>query len=682
MTIAKDFAAKAFVAFVAAAMMISLFAPAAKAQTAEELQTQINDLMAQIATLQAQVGQGGTSASGVCPYTWTRDLNMGATGADVMKLQQFLNANADTRVSVSGAGSVGAETEYYGALTGAAVAKFQVMYRAEILTPLGMVNPSTYFGPSTRAKANSVCVTAPVIDPVDPGTPTPTPIGELEGGAGSINEAQFISAINNEEVGEGQNDVDVSGLNIKPENSDIALTAVKLTFDHSQGTEESGSATRLDKYADEVSLWLDGEEIARVDAGDFTKDTTGVYYKTISVADNAIIRDGEFGKLVVSVSGISNLDSTDVAEEWGVRVDNVRYKDAQGAIITDSSTPDINIHRVFSFESFATSADMNFKVSSDDTSINTARTIEVSSTTKMNDIEVLSFSAEIEGNSDMWLDELTVDATTTNTILTGVVSTAYLVMDGDIVGSENITSTMATAGEFQFNDLDLNLTAGKTYSFVVTVDFLEATGAFLTGTTINVDVSSADVDDTAKWVLEDENADTVSAADRSGSASADAHTLVTAGVNITLGDTTQVEVVDANSTAANYAKITMPVEIFAIGDTIYVLETAASSPVALTTSDLHYVFEDTSGAQIATASSTTGSFSLKSGGTVDGSSIRIDDGQTAIFEFVGTFDPTTAAQMRARVVGVGFGTTNSGTGSSQTASPASSYRSGNVFIND
>ena len=682
MTIVKDFAAKAFVAFVAAAMMISLFAPAAKAQTAEELQTMINNLLAQIATLQAQIGQGGQSvASGVCPFTWTRDLNMGSTGADVMKLQQFLNANADTRVSASGVGSVGAETEYYGPATAAAVSKFQVMYRAEILTPLGLVNPSTFFGPSTRAKANAVCAVAPV-EPVQPTEPTPTPIGELEGGAGSINEAQFISAINNEEVGEGQNDVDVSGLNIKPENSDIALTAVKLTFDHSQGTEESGSATRLDKYADEVSLWLDGEEIARVDAGDFTKDTTGVYYKTISVADNAIIRDGEFGKLVVSVSGISNLDSTDVAEEWGVRVDNVRYKDAQGAIITDSSTPDINIHRVFSFESFATSADMNFKVSSDDTSINTARTIEVSSTTKMNDIEVLSFSAEIEGNSDMWLDELTVDATTTNTILTGVVSTAYLVMDGDIVGSENITSTMATAGEFQFNDLDLNLTAGKTYSFVVTVDFLEATGAFLTGTTINVDVSSADVDDTAKWVLEDENADTVSAADRSGSASADAHTLVTAGVNITLGDKTQVEVVDANSTAANYAKITMPVEISAIGDTIYVLETAASSTVALTTSGLQYVFEDTSGAQIATASSTTGSFSLKSGGTVDGSSIRIDDGQTAIFEFVGTFDPTTAAQMRARVVGVGFGTTNSGTGSSQTASPASSYRSGNVFIND
>jgi len=214
------------------------------------------------------------------------------------------------------------------------------------------------------------------------------------------------------------------------------------------------------------------------------------------------------------------------------------------------------------------------------------------------------------------------------------------------------------------------------------IDLLEATGSFLTGTTINVDVSSADIDNITKWVLEDENTDNVSATDRSGSASAETHTLVTAGPNITLGVTTQNEIVDAIATAANYAKITMDVKIKAIGDTIFILESAASSTIALTTSGLQYVFEDTSGAQIATASSTTGSFALKSGGTVDGSSIRIDRDETAIFEFVGTYDPTVAGQLRARVVGVGFGTTNSGQGFSQTASPENSYRSGNVFINN
>ena len=690
MTIVKDFAAKAFVAFVAAAMMISLFAPAAKAQTAEELQTMINNLLAQIATLQAQIGQGGQSvASGVCPFTWTRDLNMGSTGADVMKLQQFLNANADTRVSASGAGSVGAETEYYGPATAAAVSKFQVMYRAEILTPLGLVNPSTFFGPSTRAKANAVCAVAPVepvqpTEPTEPTEPTPTPVGELEGGAGSIDEATFVGSLNNEEVGEGAEDVKVMGLGVKPQSSDIEITAVKVTFTHDSGDEVSGSATRLNKYADKVSIWLDGEEIARVDASDFTKDSTGVYSKTVSLDNGAIIRDGDTNDLVVAVSAVSNLDSSDVGEEWGVKLSNLRFRDAQGAITTESnSTGDLDIDRIFSFEDFATSANMEFKVRSGDSKINTAQTIEVSSTTKKTDVTVLSFTGEVKGNSDMWLDELTVDATTTNAVLTGVVATAYLYMDGEQVGSESITSGMATDEEFQFNDLDLDLSAGKTYDFEVRVDFQKATGSFVTGTTLDVDVSSSDVDSTTKWVLEDSNEDTVSAADRSGSASADAHTLVTEGVNIKLGTGgTAVEIVDANATVANYAKFTMEVEITAIGDTIYVLETAASSTVALTSSGLQYVFEDTSGAQISTASSTSGSFSYKSGGTDNGTSITIADRETAIFEFVGTYDPTVAGQLRARVVGVGFGITNSGTGSSQTASPASNYRSGNVFINN
>ncbi|MCA9360121.1 hypothetical protein KC850_03730, partial [Candidatus Kaiserbacteria bacterium] len=63
MTIAKDFAAKLAVAFVAAAMIFSAFAPAAKAQTTEELQQMINDLLAQVAALQSSTGQGATGVA-------------------------------------------------------------------------------------------------------------------------------------------------------------------------------------------------------------------------------------------------------------------------------------------------------------------------------------------------------------------------------------------------------------------------------------------------------------------------------------------------------------------------------------------------------------------------------------------------------------------------------------------
>lgn len=667
MTLTNKVVAKLAVAFVATSMMFFSVAPA-QAQTVAELQALIDSLMAQINSLSSQISGG--SSSTVCPYTWSRSLSSGSTGADVMALQKFLNGSADTQVAAAGAaGSAGMETSYYGPATAAAVSNFQVKYRTEILSPVGLVNPTGYFGPSTMAKANSLCVTST-------GTgSTGTGSDALQGGAGYIDEAKFISSLNNEEVGEGTDDVEVMGLGVVPENSDIALTAVKVTFDISKGTNKNNSS-RLNKFADDVSLWLDGEEIARADARDFTKSSTGVYYNTFSLSSGAVIRDGDMGDLVVAVSGLSNLDSNDAGEEWGVTIDSVRFKDAQGATIQDT-TADMGIYRIFSFVSFATATDLGLRVRSGDTAINTARTIEVSATARTNEVEILSFEVEAEGGSDLNLDELVVIASTTNTTIDKVVSTAYLYMDGKKVGSENITTSTST---ITFDDLDLDLEAGEKYDFVVKVDFLKAVSPFVSGTEINARVDSSDVKNT--WVVEDEKGDNVVLTDRSGSATADAHTLVTAGVNIALGNTSAVEIVDANNTAGNYGKFTMEVKVTSIGDTIYVLETAASSTVAVNTHGLSYVFEDTAGKQINIASSTSGSFALKSGGTVDGTSIRIDEGQTATFEFVGTYDPTAAGQLRARIVGVGFGTTNAGTGSSQTATPENSFRSGNVYINN
>lgn len=667
MTLTNKVVAKLAVAFVATSMMFFSVAPA-QAQTVAELQALIDSLMAQINSLSSQISGG--SSSTVCPYTWSRSLSSGSTGADVMALQKFLNGSADTQVAAAGAaGSAGMETSYYGPATAAAVSNFQVKYRTEILSPVGLVNPTGYFGPSTMAKANSLCVTST-------GTgSTGTGSDALQGGAGYIDEAKFISSLNNEEVGEGTDDVEVMGLGVVPENSDIALTAVKVTFDISKGTNKNNSS-RLNKFADDVSLWLDGEEIARADARDFTKSSTGVYYNTFSLSSGAVIRDGDMGDLVVAVSGLSNLDSNDAGEEWGVTIDSVRFKDAQGATIQDT-TADMGIYRIFSFVSFATATDLGLRVRSGDTAINTARTIEVSATARTNEVEILSFEVEAEGGSDLNLDELVVIASTTNTTIDKVVSTAYLYMDGKKVGSENITTSTST---ITFDDLDLDLEAGEKYDFVVKVDFLKAVSPFVSGTEINARVDSSDVKNT--WVVEDEKGDNVVSTDRSGSATADAHTLVTAGVNIALGNTSAVEIVDANNTAGNYGKFTMEVKVTSIGDTIYVLETAASTTAASTTAGLSYVFEDTAGNQISTASSTSGSFALKSGGTVDGTSIRIDEGQTATFEFVGTYDPTAAGQLRARIVGVGFGTTNAGTGSSQTATPENSFRSGNVYINN
>ncbi|MCR4334090.1 MAG: peptidoglycan-binding protein [Patescibacteria group bacterium] len=89
----------------------------------------------------------GTGASASSMTAFTRDLEVGvADGSDVKELQMFLNTHGYT-VASSGPGSSGNETTKYGALTKAAVIKYQ---KAKGITPA-----VGYFGPKTRAAVSA-----------------------------------------------------------------------------------------------------------------------------------------------------------------------------------------------------------------------------------------------------------------------------------------------------------------------------------------------------------------------------------------------------------------------------------------------------------------------------------------------------------------------------------------------
>lgn len=83
--------------------------------------------------------------------SFMRPLKVGMTGEDVRALQVLLNTSSDTRVSITGPGSPGNESTYFGQKTATAVSRFQEKYRTLILTPNGLSTGTGYVGPSTLA---------------------------------------------------------------------------------------------------------------------------------------------------------------------------------------------------------------------------------------------------------------------------------------------------------------------------------------------------------------------------------------------------------------------------------------------------------------------------------------------------------------------------------------------------
>ncbi len=134
--------------------------------SATQRQSLIAELLAQVLELQKKIialggkpiaipvglsGGASTQLVAVGSSSFTRNLKRGDRGEDVRALQRFLNTHGFA-VTVSGDGSSGKETTYFGPATVSALIRFQNAYKSDILAPAGLSAGTGFFGAFTRGK--------------------------------------------------------------------------------------------------------------------------------------------------------------------------------------------------------------------------------------------------------------------------------------------------------------------------------------------------------------------------------------------------------------------------------------------------------------------------------------------------------------------------------------------------
>lgn len=511
-------------------------------------------------------------------YVHTMTLKMGMSNSQVMSLQQTLNANGFV-VATAGAGSPGMESMYFGAKTKAAVMAFQA---AKGLTADGVVGPMsgaalaalTGSGSGSGSGLPAGCTSTVGYSPTT-GQPCngsgsgSGSSGPLAGTDGSISTVTELTQYASEEVGEGQDNVKVLGMDVETTNDgDILIRSVKVSFDPAGNT----GSDNLDDYLDGVSVWMGSTKVGSADVEDFSQDSNDIWSRTITLS-NAVVRADDTEKFYVAVDSANTIDSGDISgDSWTVDIENIRYEDGSGVVTTDTDSGDINGMDVpIAFVTFSAASDTELKLSTH--SDNPEAGIVVASNTGTTDnVILLKGEIELEGDSDVVIDEFPVTFAPTTSNFNTIVSSIKIKIGGEEF-SESVPSIAAGAtASITFDNLDLTVDAGDTIDFEVIAEIAD-TDDFTAGSTVTASVTSTN---RAAIDVENEQGDNLTAGERSGTIGGEALEFRANGIAVTLVSTSATKSA-SDTNDGDSATFTIKFKVQAIGDDMYVATTASTA---------------------------------------------------------------------------------------------------------
>ena len=502
-------------------------------------------MIAKIAAVLAVAGLVASSVVAFAPVagaqtatasaTFTRDLTIGSTGADVTALQNWL-------INKGYAIAAGA-TGYFGAQTQAALAKYQA---AKSISPA-----AGYFGPITRA---AVAAEGGSTGGNGGGSTGGNTGGDLSGGEADLTDYEFRAEDGSGD--EAEEGVEIATAEFEVNDADARVERIELTFD-AQGA--SNLEDRPWQYFDTLYVWVDGDEVAEVDASDRDEwdetSTDDVYTITLTGLD-VVVDEGDTVELTIAGDIAGSIDTADQAQTFRVWVgtNGIRAVDGEGI---QQYIGDASDYITFGFGA-EDNGDLSIKASDEDPD---SAILVADDEDESEDYTVFAFDIENDGDADSLITDVTVRVATTTATLADTVRSATLVVDGDeFDGDINYSS-----GAIDFEDIDIELGSDEEMTFEVMVS-LKA-NASANGITFSV--AAADVDA--------EGAESGDEADVDGDVTGERHTVALTGVAVEPVSTSQSVTTPGQDATKTYGTYTIKFDVTALEEDAYIDDVAATS---------------------------------------------------------------------------------------------------------
>lgn len=609
-----------------AAVVLFAGANTVKAATAQELQDQINALLAQIGSL-----QGGSSTS--C-YSFTRDLTVGSQGADVTALQNYLAAKGYFNVAATG---------YFGAITAQAAAAWQ--------SANGVMPAAGYFGAISRAKYNSMCSSTTPTTGDDDDDDSDSDFGGSDGEEASLEDFDVKDG-DDTSIEEGQEDAEAMEIEFDVEDSDVEVQRVEVVASSSAG---NGEEDPWDVF-ESATLWMDGDDVATVDGLDdednWDEQTTDGQFSFRFNGVDTVVGEGETAEFVVSFTFQDNLDELD--ESWDLWIDDsgIRALDEAGI---DQYTGDDSDIVTIDLEAAGGDDELTLSESSENPE---ASTLEVEEDEKS---EWLSLAImELEADTDTEVKDfkfrvLINETGDEATFYSEVVSDLVLIIDGEeyddfsVSGAGTATATVT----FDLDGEDIVIAEGEEVAVEVQAEFnATTTGAYDEGTTVTVDVPS-----TTFEAIDAEGVDSgedLAAAQLEGSFEGEVMTLRSEGVSVVaVSDEAERTFIADDTGESDQGTFTLVFEVTAFGEDVYIDNSTPAEDndgSEVTTSASYSVSNPGNNTSVGVLSATGGDYDDET------NSWKIAEGDTAEFtlEVIVTATSSSNAFVTLQALGYAF----------------------------